>query len=218
MVGLVLACGACTDALIGAKFWWLGIMPAVLLALIAEGALFTVVTWVRRTESTAPRAVPAAVAAGLFVLLIIIGGGGVLGTTAATVILLGAASWSMFRNHRFSPRLTWLRVAVISAGAVVGSWRAWPTHRSTEDLLDVAIAATRLRATDGWLFNELRARPDAVPELERIAGPRDDDETLLLLHFALNGSSEFRRPKCERWRASPTRTPRLNAACGPVAP
>ena len=211
MGGMILACGGCTDALIETKVWEVGLLPALLLGLLAEGALFAVVTWVRRMESTSPRAVPAAISSGLFVLALFTGAGAVLGATVAALILLGAAGWSLSRNYRFSPPLTWLRVAVLGVAVVVGSWRAWPGHRATGDLLAIALVATPLRATDGWLFDELRSRPDSVPGLERLAeGPRKGDEALVQLHFTLNGSHEFRRATCERWRIT---SPRLAEAC-----
>ena len=200
---LILACGACTDALVDTKFWWLALMAFLLLGLLTEGAVFTVVTWLRRIDSVAPRAFPAAAAGGLFTLGLF-SYGATVGITVAALILLPAACWSLFRNHRFSPLLTWIRVTLIVVGAAVGVWRAWPSHRPVEQLVETGLSVTRFRVTDGWLFEELRSRPDAVPVLElRASSGNIDDGDLLRLHAALGGSSSFREKICVRVKAAP---------------
>lgn len=199
---LILACGACTDALVESRHWWLALMPFLLLGLLTEGAVFAAVTWLRRIESVSPRAFPAAAAGGLFTLSLF-SYGGTLGIAAAPLILLPAAGWSLFRNHRFSPLLTWVRVTILVVGAAVGAWQAWPSHRPVEQLVRTGLYVTRFRVADGWLFEELRNRPDALPELERRASTEDsDNEAVLRLHAALGGSSAFREPICVRWKAS----------------
>lgn len=213
---VVLGCGACTDAILESQHWALGALLFVLLGLLAEGALFTVVTFSRRIETVSPRAFPAAVAAALFSLALLSPLGANVGLAAAALVLLPAAALSLTRNHRFSPALTWVRVAVIVAGGLVGLWGAWPAHRSTAQLLRVATALVRLRAVDGWISQELRSRPDVIPALERELDDDVWDDSALELHAALGGPREYRQAACLRRKTRPSHGPFFDEACAAV--
>ncbi len=183
----VLACGACSDALVDTKVWWLALTPLLVLGLLAEGGVFALVTWLRRIDSVSPRAFPAAAAMAVLVLVLFGGGGFLVGLSAVAFILLPAAGWSLFRNYGFAPALTWVRVGLICLGLCAGLWRAWPTHRDTDQLLDVAIVATRFHLADGWIIDELRRRPQSVSALNRFAVAGRDDAAVARLREILGG-------------------------------
>jgi hypothetical protein len=193
---MLLACAACSDALFQSRHWWLGAAPMLFLTLLLEGAVFALITWGMRIESVSPRAYPAALAA-LLLTLSMFTLGIVVGLALALVVLVPAAAWSLFRNFRFSPALTVARVVILSAGLVIGFWRAWPAHRDADDLLDIARTTARFRMLDSWIIEELRHRPEAVSALEQHISKWPEGSTLEL-HATLGGSPEFRRPHCEQ--------------------
>jgi hypothetical protein len=211
---MLLACGACSDALLESRHWWLGGAPVLFLTLLVEGAVFGLVTWAMKLRSVAPR-VHATVYARLLLTLSMFLVGMGLGLAFALLVLIPAAFWSLFRNFRGSPVLTSARVAILCAALGAGLWEAWPSHRSVDHLLDVAITAARLRVVDSWIVDELRHRPGPVSELERRVS-ESPEASMLELHAALRGPPEFRRTYCERLLKIRSADSELRRVRGPV--
>ena len=210
---MLLACAACSDALFQSRHWWLGVAPTLFLAMLLEGAVFALITFGRKIDSVSPRAYPAALA-GLLLTLSMFTLGIVVGLALALVVLVPAAGWSLFRNFRFSPALTVARVVILSAGLLIGFWRAWPAHRNADDLLEIARTAARFRVFDSWIIEELRDRPEAVSALESRVS-ESPEASMLELHAALGGPVDFRRPHCEQLQRKRPRDEEVARICAP---
>lgn len=207
----LLACSACTDAILESRHWWLAVAPSLFLALLLEGAVFALITFGLRMESVSPRAFPAAFAA-LILLSSVFVAGLSAGLALSGAVLLLAAAWSVRRNFRFSRALTAVRVAILATGLAAGLWKAWPSHRSVDDMLDTALYVARFRITEGWIIDELRTRSETVTELERRVS-RSPDTAGLQLHAALGGAPEFRQGNCQRLRSTRASDPEVQRIC-----
>lgn len=173
--------------------------------------MFGLITFGLRMESASPRAFPAALA-GLILLLSMFVAGLSAGLALSGAVLLLAAAWSLRRNFRFSRALTAVRVVILATGLLAGLWKAWPSHRSVDGMLDTAIYVARFRITDGWIIDELRTRSETVTELERRVSS-SPDTAALQLHAALGGSIEFRQANCQRLKSARPSDPEVRRIC-----
>ena len=210
---MLFACGVCSDSLFESRHWWLGAAPIMFLTLLVEGAVFALIAWGMKLKSASPRTHVTALA-GLLLTLSMFVVGMSFGLASALLVLVPAAAWSLFRNFRISPAMTAVRIAILSVALAAGVWRAWPSHRDADGLLDVAITASQFRIVDSWIVDELRRRPGTVSALERrvVEAP---EASMLELHTALGGPPEFRRSHCERLLRTRAGESELRRICGP---
>lgn len=196
-VPLMLACSACSDAIWDFQAWWAPAFGPLFLGFCAEGVACT---FLRRRART-HRRVEAALAFLALVVLIVVGGGVLLGLAVACAVLLFGLARSMIVDSSFPPTVTAARIGVIMLGLSAGLWRAWPSHRTTGELLEGAAYVSRFPLGDGWMIDELRSRPDALKALA--FDLTHGNETHVILHARLGGPPADRADACARLKLSP---------------
>lgn len=183
-----LACGACTDALMESHFWWLTSAGPIVLALALEGLAFSAFCLARNVPPKAARHWVFAACGGLLVLALFSGAGMRLGLAAVSVVAALGLLVSVRANRALPSGVNAARVGLLAAGVVLGLWNAWPSHRSTEHLLDVGAYVMRFKKGDGWVFDELRARPEAIELLDSSLSTGDRDGLVELRALLMKSS------------------------------
>lgn len=223
-----LACGACFDMGLQARFWGapaIGILAGLLFAEI----VVTAVVWklLRYTPVLRRRwAFLLAFVLG-FAAAMAVGGSGLAMGIGALVVLLPTFVRSLLREMRGSPRATWVRASWLRVAGVLTAWALFsapllPARRSTDSLIHLATSVSARPSPDSWVYRELRARPDADAVLEaRLDQVGDSDRgRLLKVHDRLSDRAHHEALCARLLAGADERTRRIyQEPCGlPVTP
>jgi hypothetical protein len=199
-----LACGACVDAGLQARWWW---APAILMlagVLLLEVPV-TALVWRalgRRPQTRRRGAVLLAAVAGVGLSMLLGGSGAALGL-GVTLVLAPTLARSLLRELGGSRRAAAIRIAGVALACVTLAVPLMPSQRSTSALIGLASSISARPAPDSWVLAELRRRADADPELDARIGRATFGERarLLTLHGKV-AEAAHHRALCDLQRAA----------------
>ncbi|MBI1946931.1 MAG: hypothetical protein HYS27_14640 [Deltaproteobacteria bacterium] len=199
-----LACGACFDMGLQARFWGapaIGILAGLLFAEIVVTAL----VWklMRYTPTLRRRwALLLAVVLG-FAAAMLVGGSALAMGIGALLVLLPTFIRSLLREMRGSARASVLRIAGVLVVWAICCAPLLPSQRSTDSLVRLASSVSARTTPDDWVYRELRARPDTDAVLEaRLDEVGDSDRGRLLTVHARLVDPAHHAALCARLLAS----------------
>lgn len=209
------ACGACSDASLLRRYWWINLPLASFLPIFLEAILCAV--YCMRVAKRDPRmpGVPLLIGAGLAVPAALLTG---LSMNAISFVIglafIAAFIQSLWLERSLGPVVVLVRLGLVLASSAYFGQRFLPTGRETGQLVQAAVLKPDnwdLQPTN-WLEEELLRRPDAPrmvhaflldPEVGRGDSVTSRALAMARLDFLLGGSAAARSALCRRFPDTP---------------